>query len=99
MKTEVFTCDRCGKQMEKPRCLDFFHSTTTLNFESYEACAYSRDSSITEIKEKLQKIADDSSVQVSIDVDGSFHSRLHHYELCKDCKKKLMKFLKGGNVC
>ena len=99
MKTEVFTCDRCGKTMEKPKSFNFFYSTTSLRFESFEACMATKDSSMTKIRDKLQNMADDSSVRVTVDVDGYFKSRSEDYELCKDCKKQLMKFLKGGRLC
>ena len=99
MKTEVFTCDRCGKTIEKPKNFNFFYSTTSLRFESLEACMSTKDSSMTKIRDELQNMADDSSVRVTVDVDGYFKSRSEDYELCKDCKKQLMKFLKGGRLC
>ena len=99
MKTEVFTCDRCGKTIEKPKNFNFFYSTTSLRFESFEACMSTKDSSMAKIREELQNMADDSSVRVTVDVDGYFKSRSEDYELCKDCKKQLIKFLKGGKLC
>ena len=99
MKTEVFTCDRCGKTIEKPKNFNFFYSTTSLRFESFEACLSTKDSSMAKIREELQNMADDSSVRVTVDVDGYFKSCSEHYELCKDCKKQLIKFLKGGKLC
>ena len=98
MKTEVFTCDRCGKTIEKPKNFNFFYSTTSLRFESFEACMATKDSSMTKIRHELQNMADDSSVRVTVDVDGYFKSRSEDYELCKDCKKQLIKFLKGSKL-
>ena len=99
MKTEVFTCDRCGKTMEKPKNFNFFYSTTSLRFESFEACLSTKDSSMVKIRDELQNMADDSSVRVTVDVDGYFKSRSEDYELCKDCKNQLMNFLKGVILC
>ena len=99
MKTEVFTCDRCGKTIEKPKNFNFFCSTTSLRFESFEACLSTKDSSMVRFREELQNMADDSSILVTVDVDGYFKSRSEDYELCKDCKKQLIKFLKGGKLC
>ena len=98
MKTEVFTCDRCGKTIEKPKNFNFFYSTTSLRFESFEACLSTKDSSMTKIRDELQNMADNSSVRVTVDVDGYFKSRSEDYELCKDCKKQLIKFLKGSKL-
>ena len=98
MKTEVFTCDRCGKTMEKPKSFNFFCSTTNLRFESFEACLSTKDSSMAKIREELQNMADDSSVQVTVDVYGYFKNHSECYELCKDCKKQLIKFLKGSKL-
>ena len=98
MKTEVFTCDRCGKTIEKPKNFNFFYSTTSLRFESFEACMSTKDSSITKIRNELQDMADNSSVRVTVDVDGYFKSRSEDYELCKDCKKQLIKFLKRSKL-
>ena len=99
MKIEVFTCDRCGKTIEKPKNFNFFYSTTSLRFESFEACLSTKDSSMAKIREELQDMADNSSIRVTVDVDGYFKSCSEHYELCKDCKKQLIKFLKGGKLC
>ena len=99
MKTEVFTCDRCGKTIEEPKNFNFFYSTTSLRFDSFEACMATKDSSITKIRNELQDMADNSSIRVTVDVDGYFKNHSEQYELCKDCKKQLIKFLKGGKLC
>ena len=58
-----------------------------------------KDSSMAKIRNELQDMADNSSIRVTVDVDGYFKSRSEDYELCKDCKKQLIKFLKGGKLC
>ena len=53
---------------------------------------------MAKIREELQNMADESSVQVTVNVYGYFKNHSERYELCKDCKKQLIKFLKGSKL-
>jgi len=90
MREEIYTCDRCGRKIEKPiyplitaRC------HCTLEYTDYEPFVCSVHKKEDDLKEAMKFGA------VRIELYGDMNSRVKRYDLCRKCEKAFQMFIQG----
>lgn len=92
MKTEIITCDRCGRKIEKP-IFPYFkaHCSCVIECTDYEPFVYE----VQQEKEKLEQAMKFGAAR--IELMGDMNSRSKSYNICRKCEKAFLIFMQGPN--
>ena len=85
MKTEIITCDRCGRKIEKP-IFPYFkaHRSCVIEYTDYEPSVY-------EVQQAMKFGA------ARIELMGDMNSRSKSYNICRKCEKAFLIFMQWPN--